>query len=166
MKLGLGFKPKIQNIKKKNKKIIGKFKDELKGISMEEYVGLRPKLYSILYMATKLYEIIKGKEMEIKVPTEFSYSKNVEMEDKKTAKGTKESVKKEHMKHCHYKDTLFTLGEYIVSQNLLKSENHTITSRNIKKIALSGFDTKRWLLNDKISTRAHGHYLNMLTSLY
>jgi len=151
----------IQNIKKKNKKIIGKFKDELKGISMEEYVGLRPKLYSILYMATKLYEIIKGKEMEIKVPTEFSYSKNVEMEDKKTAKGTKESVKKEHMKHCHYKDTLFTLGEYIVSQNLLKSENHTITSRNIKKIALSGFDTKRWLLNDKISTRAHGHYLNI-----
>ena len=32
-----------------NKKVLGKMKDETHGISIQEFVGLRPKMYSILY---------------------------------------------------------------------------------------------------------------------
>ena len=34
---------------KENKKVIGKFKDDMCGDPIVEFIGLRPKLYSILY---------------------------------------------------------------------------------------------------------------------
>ena len=37
------------NYDPKNKKIIGKMKDEIKGMVLEEFVGLRPKCYSLIY---------------------------------------------------------------------------------------------------------------------
>ena len=37
---------------KTNKKVIGKFKCETKGIPIVEFVGLRPKMYSYLYQNT------------------------------------------------------------------------------------------------------------------
>ena len=54
------------------------------------------------------------------------------------------------------------LGEYTVSQNLMRSQDHVVTNRDIKKLALTGYDTKRWLLDDGINTRAHGHHLDMV----
>ena len=36
------------NYDPKNKKVIGKMKDELCGMCMEQFTGLRPKCYSIL----------------------------------------------------------------------------------------------------------------------
>ena len=36
------------NYNTKNKKCIGKMKDELKGMILEEFIGLRPKCYSLL----------------------------------------------------------------------------------------------------------------------
>ena len=41
-----------------NKKVLGKFKDELGGVPISEYVGLRPKMYSVI---TKEEEIRKAK---------------------------------------------------------------------------------------------------------
>ena len=32
-----------------NKKVIGKFKDELNGVPMEEFIGLKAKMYSLKY---------------------------------------------------------------------------------------------------------------------
>ena len=42
----------------KIKKVLGKFKDELGGVPISEYVGLRPKMYSVI---TKEEEIRKAK---------------------------------------------------------------------------------------------------------
>ena len=39
-------KEEIRHIKQKNKKVVGKFKDELKGNLLLEFVGLRAKAYS------------------------------------------------------------------------------------------------------------------------
>ena len=47
----------VKHIKLRNKKVIGKFKDELQGISIEEFDGLRPNLYSMLYMKERIFEV-------------------------------------------------------------------------------------------------------------
>ena len=43
-----------------NKKVIGKFKDECSGTPIAEYVGLRPKMYSILRADDQLIRKTKG----------------------------------------------------------------------------------------------------------
>ena len=45
---------------KRNEKVIGKFKDEFPGVIIEEFVGLKPKLYSILYNEGKFQNTAKG----------------------------------------------------------------------------------------------------------
>ena len=65
-----------------NKKVLGKMKDETHGVAIEEFVGLRPKMYSIIYT---------------------EQNKSVE---KKTAKGIKKSVTKRQLRHASYKECL------------------------------------------------------------
>ena len=44
--------------------------------------------------------------------------------------------------------------------NCLRSEKHEIYSETVNKIALSANDDKRVILEDGVSTRAHGHWRN------
>ena len=77
--------------------------------------------------------------------------------EKQTNKGTKESVKEAHLRHKHYKDTLFNLSTVSVKQNVIKSKAHTIGTYHQTRVALTAFDTKRYILDDNIHTLAHGH---------
>ena len=86
----------VNDIKQQNKRVIGKFKDRLKGVSFEEFVGLRPKLYSIMYIEEKNIEVNEDGEEEEVDESSTSFKKIVKMEDKKTAKGVKKVVKKQH----------------------------------------------------------------------
>ena len=43
-----------------NKKVIGKMKDECAGTPIAEYIGLRPKLYSVLRADEQLIKKAKG----------------------------------------------------------------------------------------------------------
>ena len=134
-------------------------KDEFKGITPMEFAGLRPKLYSFLYNEDIHYEINEfGEEEEVRYPTSTSFTKTILANDKMAAKGTKSSVKTAHLRHHHYVDCLNNLSTIDVRQNLLRSRNHTISSISTKKIGLSAFDNKRWILNDGITTLAHGHW--------
>ena len=63
-----------------NKKVLGKMKDKCTGRPIAEYVGLRPKMYSILEAG----------------------GKNI-----KKAKGVKKNVVKKHIRHEQYKEALF-----------------------------------------------------------
>ena len=121
---------KIEDMKKKNKKVVGKFKDELDGEVLEEFLGLRPKCYSILFGC----------------------------HEKQTAKGTKESVKKACLRHTHYKETHTNLSTISIKQNVIKSKSHTIATYHQTKISLTAFDTKRWICDDNIKTYAYGHF--------
>ena len=126
---------------KKNKKVIGKMKDELNSIILEEYIGLRPKSYSLLFNG-----LVKD---NILVHTNTS--------QKQAAKGTNTSVKEAHLRHKHFKDALENLCTVIVAQNVIKSKAHTISSYHQNKVSLT-FDTKRWICEDNVHTLAHGHY--------
>ena len=44
-----------------------------------------------------------------------------------------------------------------VRQNLMKSKNCTLYNISQDKVALSGFDLKRWIHDDNIHTRALGY---------
>ena len=46
-----------KDIKQRNKKVIGKFKEELQEISIEEYVGFRFKLSSMMCMKERIIEV-------------------------------------------------------------------------------------------------------------
>ena len=81
-----------------------------------------------------------------------------ESEENQTAKGTKMSVKKAYLRHNHYNDTLMNLSVLRVKQNVIKSKHHQIGTYYQNRIALTAFDTKRWINEDGISTLAHGHF--------
>ena len=114
-----------------NKKVIGKFKDELNGIPMEEFVGLRPKCYSLKY----------------------KYSR-----EKKAAAGVKKGVCDKKLRHSHYLQCLQSYQSMHVVQNNIVSKKHTLKTMNQTKVGLSALDTKRYLLDDGVNTLARGHY--------
>ena len=113
-----------------NKKVIGMFKDETAGKQIEEFVGLRPKLYSY-----KLNE-----------------------KDYKKAKGVKKNVVKKYITHEDYKDCLISKKEQVRSMNVIRSHLHEIYTEEINKVALSADDDKRIILEDGIHTLAYGLY--------
>ena len=113
-----------------NKKVIGKFKDELAGNCMLEFVGLRPKCYSILY---------DGKE-------------------KKAIAGVKRTVQERMIHHADFRSVMDTLEPVFVTQNNIVSKKHVIRTVNQTKIGLNALDTKRYILEDGISTLAYGHH--------
>ena len=115
---------------KKNKKVIGKFKDEAAGIPIIEFVGLRSKMYS--YMK----ENQKGG---------------------KTAKGIKKNVIKNNIMHDDYKETLFNNKQMYHKMKTIRSENHQLGSYELNKVSLSCFDDKRYIHEDGISSYAYGH---------
>ena len=121
-----------------NKKALGKFKDEMKGLVLKEVIGLRPKCYSLLYILANLTEA-----------------------EKQTAKGVRKAIKKAFLRHAMYKHTLTELASVTVDQNVIKSKGQQIGSYHQKKTALTAFDTKRWICDNGIETRAYGHQNNV-----
>jgi hypothetical protein len=109
-------------------------KDETHGIPIQEFVGLRPKMYSILY------------------------TENNKQVEKKTAKGIKKSVTKRKLRHAGYKECLFEKRQTMASMNQIRSESHEIYAIKLNKIGLSPYDDKRYILNDGMNTLAYGHY--------
>ncbi|XP_065642822.1 uncharacterized protein LOC136074432 [Hydra vulgaris] len=105
----LGFKVGL------NKKVIGMFKDETGGAQIEEFVGLRLKLYS--------YKV-HGK-------------------DNKKYKGVKKNVVKKYITHEDYKDCLLNKRDHIRKMNVIRSYSHEIYTEEVNKIALGADDDKR-----------------------
>ena len=141
----------------KNMKVVGKFKDECLGQLMRKFVGLRPKLYSFEFERIAYFDLDEnGNEIEAEKPTESSIKKIV-VDTKNVGKGIKNNVRK-----------LLTIDEYekcrsdlkTVSKEMktIRSDYHNLFTFKTDKIALSAFDNKRWILDDGISTLAHGHY--------
>ena len=113
-----------------NKKVLGKMKDECAGRPISEYVGLRPKMYSILEAC----------------------GSNI-----KKAKGVKKIVVKKQIRHEQYKECLFDCKTHRHEMNVLRSKGHKIYGQRLNKISLSPFDSKRYILDNGKDTLAYGH---------
>ena len=114
-----------------NKKVLGMFKDEVNGRYIEEFVGLRAKLYS--------YKMFEG-------------------EESKNCKGVKKSVVKKSITHEDYKKCLFTGKRQLRKMNIIRSHMHEVYTEEVNKVALCSDDDKRYILEDGINTLALRHY--------
>jgi len=113
-----------------NTKVLGKMKDEYAGRVIAEYVGLRPKMYSILEASGVCA---------------------------KKAKGVKKNVVKIHIEHEHYKEALFENKTFHHGMDAIRSEGHQIFMVHLNKVSLSPTDTKRWIAKNRVFTYAHWH---------
>ena len=91
-----------------NKKVPGLFKDEAGGEIIDEFCGLRAKLYSL-----KMY---KGKEI-------------------KKCKGIKRSVVKNTIAHQDYIDTNFSGKLQMRTMNKIRSYKHELYTETVNKVA-------------------------------
>ena len=112
-----------------NKKIPGMFKDEAGGEIIEEFVGLRAKLYA--------FKTLKGVE-------------------EKRCKGAKRGVVMKSISFEDFKECLFSGRQQLITMNVIPSHKHEIFTETINKIALSANDDKRIILADGIHIHAHG----------
>ena len=115
--------------KRKNKKVIGFMKDEIRGKIMTEAAALRLKTYSYLMDDAN--------------------------SDKK-AKGTKKCVIKRILKFNDYKDCLLSNEIILKSKQQFESEAHNIYTKEVNKIALSSNDDKRLQTFDRITSYPYG----------
>ena len=118
-----------------NKKVIGKMKDEAAGKPITSFVGLKSKMISYL--------------------TEIELGKT---KNNKTAKGVKKYVIKRDLDHSIYEDILFGNIKMMHKQKSIRSQYHQISSYEINKTSLSCYDDKRYILDDKITSYAYGHW--------
>ena len=115
-----------------NKKIIGKFKDELNGVPMTRFVALRSKVYA----------------------------QDNEEECKKRCKGIKKNVVKNHLSFEDYERAVLQDVVEYREMTTFRSYQHQVYTQTLKKVALCSFDDKRYLLPNRVDCRALGHYLN------
>ena len=111
-------------------KVLGMFKDEIAGRIIEEFVGLRAKLYS--------YRMFEG-------------------EESKKCKGIKKSVVKKSITHEDYKNCLFTGKEQLRKMNVIRSYKHEVYTEVVNKIALCP-DDKTYIQEGLTDTLAFWHY--------
>ncbi|XP_061170624.1 uncharacterized protein LOC133180019 [Saccostrea echinata] len=117
----------------KNKKVVGKMKNETGGVPIIGFVGLRPKMYS--------FTINDGKESEVK-----------------KAKGISKSVVSRNLVYQNYVDCLYKRELERHTMNSIRSENHDLYLKAINKISLSPFDDKRyWLAPYGVEGYSYGH---------
>ena len=114
-----------------NEKVLGTFTDEAAGEVIDEFLGLRAKLYS--------YKMLEG-------------------EESKKCKGVKKSVIKKSIAHEDYKKCLFTGKEQLRKMNVIRSPMHEVYTEEVNKVALCPIDDKRHILEDGARTLALGHY--------
>ena len=102
-----------------NKLVIGKMKDKAAGVLIEEFVGLKPKMYS--YLVNYNNEHKKAKDVNINCVATIS--------------------------HNEYRDLLLNKKCLRHSMNRIQSKDHKIGNYEINKICLPCFDDKIYIQN-------------------
>ena len=101
------------------------FKDELKGEAMTEFIALASKVYAYICDNEKV---------------------------DKRVKSIKKCVRDRVLMFQHYMDALLLNKKIRATQQIFKSDHHTITTEEVNKIALKNKDDKRIQSFDGITT--------------
>ncbi|KAK3920159.1 Chaperone protein3, chloroplastic [Frankliniella fusca] len=114
-----------------NKKVMGKFKDEMNSVPIVAFVGLRAKMYSFKTMSNGEKSVGKGiPRGALKTQLCFEdYLNCITKFERKNVNFSKISTDRKH---------------------------NVMTTYSVKK-GLSCFDDKRFILDDNVTTLAHGH---------
>ena len=114
-----------------NKKVIGKFKLEYANNFIEQFIGLRSKMYSVKFD--------DGKE-------------------EKKAKGIVTCVTKNELSHKNYRDVLENGSRMHSNMKAIRSVKHQLYTMDMNKVSLSAYDDKRYITDDGVNSYAYGHY--------
>ena len=120
-----------------NKKKLGKFKDEMNGKIITEFIGLKPKMYSFT---------IDAKHDDPDTALEY-----------KKAKGVPKHKVKRALNFENYRKTLQDNANEKIQFNSIRSYQHQLFSITCNKQGLSNYDNKRYYFNNNESY-PHGHY--------
>lgn len=123
----------IFGVKRHNNKVIGKFKDELKGKIITEVVGLRSKCYAVRILG--------------------------EIDERKRAKGVRKNILKNRISFDDYHNCIKENCIEMRKQYSIQSKSHNVFTISTQKIALNPFDDKRFIIRpDGVDTLAWGHH--------
>ena len=111
-----GYKRESPFYNDKNKKVIGKMKDELNGEIIEQFLGLRAKMCSL----------------------------KIKKEEMKKAKSVKKNVVKKDISHQGYIDCLFEERKFMHTMQTIRSFKHQLYTIKQDKVSLSPDDDKRY----------------------
>jgi hypothetical protein len=124
-----------------NKKVIGKFKDEMNSLIIKESTALNPKVYSIIH-------------------EHFDKNENKVIEQNtKKLKGVSKAVVKNQIKHVDYVDVLKTnkpISREVVG---IRSLKHQIYTYKQNKVALTSYYDKMFM-SDGNTCSPFGYYKN------
>ena len=113
-----------------HKKKIGYLKFEYGNKVINEFIGLKSKLYSILYDETQ---------------------------NKKAAKGLQKATLKKYVNHEHYRNVILNNKIYINKMKRIESKKHSVNTVEVKKLIFHPFEDKRYILDDGINSVPFGH---------
>jgi hypothetical protein len=108
-----------------NKKVLGKFKDELNSCIMTEFLALNPKVYSYNYL-----------------------DENETIKNSKKAKGVSKAVVKKNITFKDYETTLNSNESCVRDVVGIRSFNHQLFTVKNQKIALSSWYDKMVMVNE------------------
>ena len=126
--------PKEHELYDESKKLVpGYFKSEFPALPIREFIGLRPKMYSIL---TSLNQ------------------------KKATCKGIQNHIKDNILTHEHYKKCLFNEEKRFDTIIQISHENHNIFTIRKSKNSLASYDNKKYIhrQGDRFVSHSFGHY--------
>ena len=110
-----------------NKKVVGKMKDELQSLPMQEWIALNPKVYSYNYQTLKENQIV--------------------YENKKTLKGVSKSVVKNEITYQDYEQV--HKDNIPIKRNVtsIRNFNHNVVTFRTEKIALTSYYDKMFIVD-------------------
>jgi hypothetical protein len=137
-----------------NAKVAGKFKDETHGDPITEYVGLKPKMYAYCTVPAVLPQ-----EQQHDGATHMGCAgTSGEPKECKRAKGVPRAALEACATLDDYDAVLRQATRMRIQAHAIRSWRHALYTISVDKVALSAFDSKRWVCDDGVRTLAYGHH--------
>jgi len=119
-----------------NKKVPGKFKDEMPGKQIHKFISICPKVYAL----------------------------KVDDSEVKKIKGVQRNIVKGEITFSNFEDCLFKNKTLLKTQTHFRTKKHNILTVKQTKLALQLAETKRVWEDDNITSHAYGYLGNVISS--